>query len=392
MFSNFNKFSICLTEKLWLLDSGNKSGLFPDDWSANTGMHQSAKEGNLEDVEMYLEHLCLDKNPGARIEGAMKGLTPTMCAAAIFGHLNAVNAHVQMYLEHLCYPGAKVEGPGKGITPMHVAAYFGHLNIVQRIQTTIGVVNPATTDGYTVLHTAASNGQLEIVQHICKDLDNKNPVATGFFNLTPIHNAANKGHLELVKFFCQIIPDITMVDSQFGFNALHFAAFNGHLEVVKFLSDIISIDIIDKNGKTACEVAKSKGHQSIFDYLRKINPNRLPNETRQQWARRRLEGGDENSYGDLISKIKDETLPELSAKFKENLAAIAGSGLPLSTKICSNYNKGGNCGRSCSYENGIHICAICVALFGVGTYHPATACETLKHLDYCYGQYLSGYT
>ena len=96
MFSNFNKFSICLTEKLWLLDSGNKSGLFPDDWSANTGMHQSAKEGNLEDVEMYLEHLCLDKNPGARIEGAMKGLTPTMCAAAIFGHLNAVNAHVQM--------------------------------------------------------------------------------------------------------------------------------------------------------------------------------------------------------------------------------------------------------------------------------------------------------
>ena len=169
-----------------------------------------------------------------------------------------------------------------------------------------------------MLHTAAGNGQLEIVQHICKDLDNKNPVATGFFNLTPIHNAANKGHLELVKFFCQIIPDITMVDSQFGFNALHFAAFNGHLEVVKFLSDIISIDIIDKNGKTACEVAKSKGHQSIFDYLRKINPNRLPNETRQQWARRRLEGGDENSYGDLISKIKDETLPELSAKFKEN--------------------------------------------------------------------------
>ena len=141
------------------------------------------------------------------------------------------------------------------------------------------------------------------------------------------------------------------------------------------------MDIIDKNGKTACDVAKYKGHQSIVDYLRKINPNRLSNETRQQCARRRLEGRDKNSYGDLISKIKDETLPELSAKFKEKLAAIAGSGLPSGTKICSNYNKGGNCGRSCHYENRIHICAICGALFGVGIYHPATACETLKQLD-----------
>ena len=76
-----------------------------------------------------------------------------------------------------------------------------------------------------------------------------------------------------------------------------------------------------------------------------------------------------------------EKKEKLSEKFKENLAAIAGSGLPLSTKICSNYDKGGNCGRSCSYENGIHICAICGELFGVGLFHPATACETLIHLD-----------
>ena len=74
-------------------------------------MHQSAKEGNLEDVRMYLDHLRHDKNPGA-----------------------------------------KVEGRGKEKTPMHTAAHFGHLKVVQLIQTITGVANPADANGTTVLH------------------------------------------------------------------------------------------------------------------------------------------------------------------------------------------------------------------------------------------------
>ena len=113
-------------------------------------MHRSAKEGNLEEVRMYLDNLRYDKNPGAKVE------------------------------------------QGKGRTPMHIAAAFGHLNVVQLIQTTTGVANPADANRFTVLHMAAFCGKLEIVQELVKDLGNKN--AADAEGMTVIHNGAEQGH------------------------------------------------------------------------------------------------------------------------------------------------------------------------------------------------------
>ena len=227
MFSNFNKFSICLTEKLWFLDSENKSGFFPDDWSTNTGMHRSAKEGNLEDVRMYLENLRHDKNPSAKVEGIGKGKTP-MHTAAAFGHLNVVQ---------LIQTTTGVANPAdaNGTTVLHTAAFKGQLKIVQELMKDLENKNPDRADGFTVLHLAAQEGHLDIVQELIKDLENKNPVATGYHDRTPLHGAAIGGQLEVVKILCQTIPDITIVDSEHGSNALHLAAVFGHLEVVKFL-------------------------------------------------------------------------------------------------------------------------------------------------------------
>ena len=52
LFQEFNKFNIRLTEQLWHLDSDNKSGFFSkDNWLVHTGMHQAAKEGNIQDIQ-----------------------------------------------------------------------------------------------------------------------------------------------------------------------------------------------------------------------------------------------------------------------------------------------------------------------------------------------------
>jgi ankyrin repeat protein len=140
--------------------------------------------------------------------------------------------------------------------------------------------NPAMVDGNTVLHYAAEKGHLNVVQELTKDLENKNPVATGHFGRTPLHEAAVKGHLEVTKFLCQNNPDISIVDSHDGSNALHLAAYFGrNLEVVKFLADRIPIDIENKNGYTACDRAKSQGHQSIVKYLTNLKPGLSPTAT-----------------------------------------------------------------------------------------------------------------
>ena len=106
-------------------------------------MHQSAKEGNIEDLEFYLDNLRFDKNPESRIRD---------------GHNGQKNP---------------------GLTPMHLAAENGHLELVQLIQYKTDVVNPANGKGWSVLHSAALNGQLEIIQEISKELEDKNPAAKG---------------------------------------------------------------------------------------------------------------------------------------------------------------------------------------------------------------------
>ena len=294
-------FNIVITEKLWLLDSENKSGLFPKKMSTNTGMHRSAKEGNLEDVRMYLENLRHDKNPGAKVEGTFKGSTP-MHTAAAFGHLNVVqliqtttgvanpaDAKGRTVLHTAAISGQleiiqelrkdlvnKNPARADGFTVLHTAAYYGQLKIVQELIKDLVNKNPARADGFTVLHSAAEKGHLRIVQELVKVLENKNPVATGFHGRTPLHQAAQNGHLEVTQFLCQNNPDITIVDSETGSNALHLAAYFGrNLEVVKFLADRIPIDIKSNNGKTACDWAKSRGHQSIVKYLTNLKP-RLP--------------------------------------------------------------------------------------------------------------------
>ena len=58
----------------------------------------------------------------------------------------------------------------------------------------------------------------------------------------------------------------------------------GHLKVVKFLADleIISIDLRNKKGETACDIAKRNGHQAVVNFLNdwRISPSRLSHETR----------------------------------------------------------------------------------------------------------------
>ena len=72
---DFNEFNVKLTEHLWHLDTENETGFFSFEDSYDTGMHFSAMEGNLDDIEFYLNHLNYEKNPKTKMEGANMGCT-----------------------------------------------------------------------------------------------------------------------------------------------------------------------------------------------------------------------------------------------------------------------------------------------------------------------------
>ena len=363
---DFNQFNVKLTEHLWQLDVDNETGFFSLELDYDTGMHLSAKEGNVEDIEFYLDHLSHEKNPKTRIEGLENGCTP-MHVAASNGHLNVVqmiknsiddvnpadakgntvlhygaaNGHLEIVQELM--EDLEEKNPAslneEGLTPMHLAAINGHLSIVQEIKKITGIPNPCNLKGWTVLHSAAFHGQLEIVEDICGDLEEKNPAGySAMAKMTPMHEASKAGHLKIVKFFYKILSDVSVNDAK-GMNALHHAAKEGHLLLVEFLTDTIAIDIKDTNGKTAKDLAFDSGHESVVSYLQHLD--RLPSETREQGALRRLEKTETlKKYEMMISKIKDETDKEFPTSTKYTMQLLSESGWPSNIKPCHDYNKG----------------------------------------------------
>ena len=75
-----------------------------------------------------------------------------------------MNGHLDIVLQQKC----DLNIPGQHVgTPLHIAAYFGHLNIVRYLVDEQGC-NPSCLDEnkYTPLHFAAMNGYIYIVKFL----------------------------------------------------------------------------------------------------------------------------------------------------------------------------------------------------------------------------------
>ena len=234
IFDRFNECSTHLTECLWYLDPENKTKFFPSDEkvlsSPYSPMHFAAENNHVDAISFYLEKLTVSKNPGVQTAGLLKG-----------------------------------------VTPMHLAAWYGNLQIVKLIKNKLGTLNPSTANGYSVLHHAAFSGHLDIVKEIVKDLnENNNPAAEDISNQrTPLHEAARGGNVEVLKFFKDIVPDMSIVDS-LGRTALHYATIKGKLGAVKYLADFTSIEMKSKIGQTPLHFAADKDHFDILKFFKEV--------------------------------------------------------------------------------------------------------------------------
>ena len=84
-------------------------------------------------------------------------------------------------VEHLCAAGMDEEkGTLEGSTHLNIAAFSGHLDVVQYLQylREAGVdTQPSTPVGWTPLHVAAFDGQLDVVHFLWEAGVNKEKAA-----------------------------------------------------------------------------------------------------------------------------------------------------------------------------------------------------------------------
>ncbi|KAL5590166.1 hypothetical protein FOBRF1_013723 [Fusarium oxysporum] len=136
---------------------------------------------------------------------------------------------VEVLLDH--YSCDVLEGGSQ--TPLHVAAGYGHLEVVNLLLDRDADIRLTDEEGQTALHHAAGNGSLEIVKRLYDKyrgllrVNNKE-------GQTALHYAARRGHVEIAEFLIAEGIDVNRCDSQKR-TALHLAAGQGSYPVVKML-------------------------------------------------------------------------------------------------------------------------------------------------------------
>ena len=122
---------------------------------------------------------------------------------------------------------------------LHVAAAYGHLNIV-RYFIEDRKLNAATesTNKETPLHFAALNGHLHIVKYLV-GTQLVDPTSLDNNHCSPLHNACRSGNIDVVKYLMSEIQQQQPLDVNEkaidGITPFHFAAATGSPNLIRFL-------------------------------------------------------------------------------------------------------------------------------------------------------------
>jgi len=124
----------------------------------------------------------------------------------------------------------------QSVTQDHVckASGFFHLPLLVFMIENGADINVNDEYSWTPFHLAAWNGHLCVVEYLVNQQADVN-ARVSLFNETPLNLAAENGHLSVVEYLVNSKADVNARASLFMVTPLHLAAKNGHLSVVEFL-------------------------------------------------------------------------------------------------------------------------------------------------------------
>jgi ankyrin repeat protein len=129
------------------------------------------------------------------------------------------------------------------------------------------LVSALSPDGWTPLHLAAFFGKVDVVRLLLNKGAQVNARSTNAMENMPLHAAAAGRHVDVIKVL--IDHGATVNARQHGgWTPLHAAGQNGDLETAKVLVEG-GADVQSRadNNQTALDLALTKAHQAMVDYL-----------------------------------------------------------------------------------------------------------------------------
>ncbi|XP_065256722.1 ankyrin repeat domain-containing protein 6 isoform X4 [Emys orbicularis] len=161
--------------------------------------------------------------------------------------------------------GAKVAVTKHGRTPLHLAAYRGHLRVVQ-ILLKAGCDLDIQDDGdQTALHRATVVGNTDVIATLIQEgcaLDRQDKAGN-----TPLHLACQNSHSQSTRVLL-LGGSRADLKNNAGDTCLHVAARYNHLPIIRvLLSAFCSVHEKNQAGDTALHVAAALNHKKVVKLL-----------------------------------------------------------------------------------------------------------------------------
>jgi ankyrin repeat protein len=149
------------------------------------------------------------------------------------------------------------------------AAALGRTQVVNaRIDEDGAAAKAFSGDGFTPLHLAAFFGHAEVVALLLERGADPSAVARNASEVTPLHSAAAGRNLEAVRLLLMQGVDAN-ARQRGGFTALHAAALHGEAGIARLLvARGASPQAASDDGKTALNLAIEKGDTEMVELLR----------------------------------------------------------------------------------------------------------------------------
>ena len=187
-----------------------------------------------------------------------------MYAACVNGDLRGVKECIEIQKVN---PNAHLASDDAQGTSLHVAARFGHLEIVRYLANLPSCrVDGTDINSDTAMHVASRKGHLEIVRFLIKDKGCDPMLRCGKAGWTPIHIACSEAHMDVIKFLSNeqgVDPSCTDYN---GSTLLHLAK---TVEVARFLIEDKQCDanLRDALSVTPLFAAFKNEQLDVFQYF-----------------------------------------------------------------------------------------------------------------------------
>ncbi|EEF42484.1 putative ankyrin repeat protein RF_0381 [Ricinus communis] len=203
-------------------------------------------------------------------------------------------------------------GGGGGEGELHAAARSGDLNAVQSILSLNPLaVNSRDKHSRTPLHLAAWSGHVHVVNYLSQQKADVSAAAMD--DMGAIHFAAQKGHLDVVRTLLSSGVSVKATTRK-GLTPLHYAAQGSNLDLVKYLvKKGASLATKTKAGKTPLDLASN---EEIHLFLEKSEQS---SEKANLNAKEKLEESDPKPAMPDKSEIADGEAPGSEEQEAENV-------------------------------------------------------------------------